>query len=191
MLGKKAQAALEFLITYGWAILVFLIAVGSLAYFGILSPDKFLSEKCMLPAGIACLDFEVENHRIILVLQNGLAETITINKITASANNQECSDAQSLVMRNSEKATFTLTSCNNGASNAMFKGTINVNYTLEDNLAHSSAGILRAVVGEGSSISSQSICQNAQTSGLCGGLDIVYGSGYRSACCGEFGLCCG
>jgi len=42
MLGKKVQAALEFLMTYGWAVLVILIAAGALAYFGVLSPDKFL-----------------------------------------------------------------------------------------------------------------------------------------------------
>jgi len=55
--GKKAQAAMEFLMTYGWAILVVLAAIGALAYFGVLSPDRFLPEKCTLPSGIACLDF--------------------------------------------------------------------------------------------------------------------------------------
>ena len=43
---KKAQAALEFLMTYGWAILVVLAAIGALAYFGVLSPSNFLPSKC-------------------------------------------------------------------------------------------------------------------------------------------------
>jgi len=30
---KKSQAAMEFLMTYGWAILVVLVAIGALAYF--------------------------------------------------------------------------------------------------------------------------------------------------------------
>jgi uncharacterized protein (UPF0333 family) len=38
---RKGQAAMEFLMTYGWAILVVLAAIGALAYFGVLSPDKF------------------------------------------------------------------------------------------------------------------------------------------------------
>ena len=38
--GKKSQAAMEFLMTYGWAILVVLVAICALAYFGVLSPDK-------------------------------------------------------------------------------------------------------------------------------------------------------
>ena len=30
---RKSQAAMEFLMTYGWAILVVLVAIGALAYF--------------------------------------------------------------------------------------------------------------------------------------------------------------
>lgn len=38
--------------------------------------------------------------------------------------------------------------------------------------------------------SSQKYCQNAQDGGLCDGLDIVFGPGYKSECCKEYGLCC-
>ena len=41
---RKAQAAMEFLMTYGWAILVVLAAIAALAYFGVLSPSKMLPE---------------------------------------------------------------------------------------------------------------------------------------------------
>ena len=34
------------------------------------------------------------------------------------------------------------------------------------------------------------ICQNAQNFGLCDGLDIIYGPGYKAACCNEHILCC-
>jgi len=40
------------------------------------------------------------------------------------------------------------------------------------------------------SITDLSICQNAQDSGLCSGLDILYGSGYQATCCSEHVLCC-
>ena len=33
-------------------------------------------------------------------------------------------------------------------------------------------------------------CNNAETNGLCNGLDIVYGVGYKCACCFERELCC-
>ena len=39
--GRKSQAALEFIMTYGWVILVVLAAVGAFAYSGFLSPCNF------------------------------------------------------------------------------------------------------------------------------------------------------
>lgn len=42
---KKGQAAMEFLMNYGWAILVVLICFAALFYFGILSTEKF-EPKC-------------------------------------------------------------------------------------------------------------------------------------------------
>ncbi len=79
MVNKKSQVALEFIMTYGWAILVVLVAIGALAYFGVLSPDKFLPSRCTLPAGIACTDFRVSSdatNAVQLVLRNGLGYDI-------------------------------------------------------------------------------------------------------------------
>jgi hypothetical protein len=39
-------------------------------------------------------------------------------------------------------------------------------------------------------ISDSGICETAENNGLCDGLDIVFGDGYRAACCSEHGLCC-
>ena len=189
-LQRLSQAALEFLMTYGWAILVILASIAVLAYFGVLSPDKFLPYKCILPAGLACLDYNVENYKIVLVLQNTQGETITIDEITVSGNNQQCSDNQSVIVNNDAKAIITITQCNNGAEGTKFDGIVNVSYTLEEKLAHNAIGTLKAKVVPGLSVSSQNACQNAETKGLCDGLDIVYGIGYKAACCSEHGLCC-
>src|SRR3989338_3993011 len=130
MLNKNAQAALEFLMSYGWAILVILGAIGVLAYFGILSPDAFLPNKCTLPAGLACVDYNVETYKVTVVLQNGLGEAVTINQVTISGNNQQCSDNQTITLNNDAKAIITITQCNNGAEGSKFNGVINVTYTL-------------------------------------------------------------
>lgn len=79
MFRKRAQAAMEFLMTYGWAILVVLVAIGALAYFGVLSPDKFLPERCQGPSGLDCLDkasILVTSQQISFVLKNNLGNTI-------------------------------------------------------------------------------------------------------------------
>ena len=202
MLGKKgihlqefasshsSQAALEFLMTYGWAILAVLIAVFTLSYFGVLSPDKFFPDRCILPAGIACLDYRVESYRTIIVLQNARREIITIDKVTVSSNNQQCFYNESTIINNNDKAIFTITDCNNGDTGQRFNGMVNITYTFEGKLTHTIAGTLRTKIVEGQSVSSQNICQNAQNNDLCDGLDIVYGVGYKTACCGEYSLCC-
>src|SRR3989344_6305239 len=83
---RKGQAALEFIMTYGWAILVVLVAVGALAYFGVLSPDRFLPAKCTLQSGLACVDHTVQaagtagigaDGRVTIVIQNGLGSDLT------------------------------------------------------------------------------------------------------------------
>ena len=187
---RSSQAALEFLMTYGWAILVVLIAVSALAYFGVLSPGVFLPERCTLPSGIACLDFRVESYKVIIVLQNGLGEPITMDKVIISSNNQQCLYNETTALNNNDKAIITATECNNGEAGQKFNGAINITYTVENKLTHTIAGTLRTKIVEGQSVSSQNICQNAQDNNLCDGLDIVYGLGYKAACCGEYGLCC-
>lgn len=56
---RKAQAALEFLTTYGWAFLVILIMIGALAYFGVLDPSKLLPQRCMFSPEIQCLEQQI------------------------------------------------------------------------------------------------------------------------------------
>ena len=56
---RRAQAALEFLTTYGWAFLVILVMIGALAYFGILSPDRFLPERCNVGPEFNCDEYIV------------------------------------------------------------------------------------------------------------------------------------
>ena len=47
---RKGQAAMEFLMTYGWAILAAIIAIGVLAYFGVFSPERLASSTGVLNA---------------------------------------------------------------------------------------------------------------------------------------------
>ena len=86
MKNHKSQAALEFIMTYGWAILVVLVAVGALSYFGVLNPDKFLPSKCVLQAGIACLDHKATATSLQVVAQNSLGYDLTITAVKA----QQC-----------------------------------------------------------------------------------------------------
>jgi len=53
---KKGQAAIEFLTTYGWAMMAVVVIIGSLSYFDLLDTKRFVSEKCDLGSQIQCME---------------------------------------------------------------------------------------------------------------------------------------
>ena len=128
--SRKSQAALEFLMTYGWAILVVLVAIGALAYFGVLSPDRFLPSKCTLPAGIACTDFKVDAPNTInVVLRNGMGFDATGINVRASG----CTTAATTptVIANGDQQSYAVTGCTLTAG-SKYQGDLNVTYTNAD-----------------------------------------------------------
>ncbi len=58
---RKAQAAMEYLITYGWAVLVMLIVVGVLFYLGIFSPHTIMTCTFQNP-GFSCAAYKLTSN---------------------------------------------------------------------------------------------------------------------------------
>jgi len=83
MSKARGQAALEFLMTYGWAILVVLVVIGTLAYFGVLNPSVLLPEKCTLQMGFYCKDHQInqDNSEVSLRLENGMGKGIIVTRL--------------------------------------------------------------------------------------------------------------
>jgi len=79
---RKSQSALEFLTTYGWAFLVIIIMIGTLAYFGILSPSKILPNRCTFGAEFQCLDHQIGTSSFKMRLKNNVGEAIKITGLT-------------------------------------------------------------------------------------------------------------
>lgn len=111
--------------TYGWAILVVLAAVGALAYFGVLSPDKFLPEKCILEPGLTCIGSKVSPTETTVYIANGLGKTITVTSLQIG----DCSSAFSSQMQSGNTSSFVLSGCNNGVARDKYKGEITLSYT--------------------------------------------------------------
>lgn len=53
---KRAQAAVELLTTYGWAIMGVILVIGVLSYFDVFDTKRFISEKCDTGTQIQCLE---------------------------------------------------------------------------------------------------------------------------------------
>ena len=87
MFMKKAQAAMEFLMTYGWAILIVLAVIATLTSFGVLNTDIFIPSKCILgTAGMMnCVDFTVarqgETVRVFFVIEgSSIPDNVKVEK---------------------------------------------------------------------------------------------------------------
>lgn len=100
--NKKGQGALEFLMTYGWAFLVILIMIGALAYFGVLSPSRFLPDRCSLGSEFECDDFQILQgdatlgSSIVIKLTSNIDKNINVTQLNVSAANNDgftCDDA--------------------------------------------------------------------------------------------------
>jgi hypothetical protein len=136
---KRGQAAMEFLMTYGWAILVVLAAIGALAYFGVLSPDRFLPEKCTLPSGVACLDHKYTGTAIQLSIQNAAGFDMT--GVSVAINGTGCNAIDTTTaptLTNGQQATYSIT-CS--PTSGKFKGAVTMAYTnQETGMTHSKVG---------------------------------------------------
>lgn len=75
---QKGQVAMEFIMTYGWALLVILVAIGALSYFGVLDPTKILPERCNFQQELPCSDFQILTNDMNFTLQNTAAQTLNI-----------------------------------------------------------------------------------------------------------------
>ena len=58
---RKGQTATEYLVTYGWALLVLVAIMGILIATGIFSPANFLSDECNFQPDFQCQNFIIYN----------------------------------------------------------------------------------------------------------------------------------
>ena len=147
-LMRKGQAAMEFLMTYGWAILVVLVAIGALAYFGVLNPGQFLPRQCLIGPGFSCTDFSVvADGSWTVIVRNGVGETVTVVDLDLSgitpggAGAGSCAPA-SVSAGQTTTCTGAAGSVTAGTAGDRVQATLNFDYTGSGGLAHTLSGTL-------------------------------------------------
>lgn len=173
---KKAQAALEFLMTYGWAILVVLVVISALAYFGVLNPTILLPERCTLQLGLGCKNYLVlDNNTMYFELENRMGKGIIIEKVNVSGQVMNCAvnladpaspwndgfggknglhieNGQSRIFAISNSTTATWESCTTLPKIGKTRADIKVNWFFDDAnvlFTHTMTGELLVEIGEG------------------------------------------
>lgn len=144
-MDKKGQAAMEFLMTYGWAILVVLIAIGALMYF--IKPSEMLPEKCTIPtgSGLFCEKWSAQVGQIDLKLNNALAEQIIVTAATLTDSEGNTCSLDALVpvtIAQGESGTVTLDQgcVALAAAGRKVQGDLSITFTDEDAFPKTTGG---------------------------------------------------
>ena len=75
----RGQSAMEYLMTYGWAILVIIIVIAVLFYIGVLNPRNVTPTSCAFPPGISCASFKLaEDNTLTLRIGQAVGHRITV-----------------------------------------------------------------------------------------------------------------
>ena len=86
----KGQASIDYLVSYGWAILALVIIVGILLGSGVLSADFIISEECNFGSNTPCTaalynEAGVSETKLSISIYNAFPYPINITKISIKA----------------------------------------------------------------------------------------------------------
>mgnify|MGYP001609022618 CR=1 FL=1 len=128
---RKGQAAMEFLMTYGWAILAAIIAIGVLAYFGVFSPGKFATGTAVVNAPWYANAWRASAASgIVLELKNNGGETLNITSVKVTNCGTNTLSPQKQVIASNQTA-VTVTCSPTLSEGGTFKGDVTITYIKE------------------------------------------------------------
>jgi hypothetical protein len=147
---RKGQAAMEFLMTYGWAILVVLAAIGALAYFGVLSPDRFLPDKCTATPPFSCTAYKVQGggvtNDVTLFLSNSAGvdmSALSVALTCETAAGTAVAGAPT-TLQNGQAGNFTFSCAADPTTGLRWKGNYTITYTKSgESISHTATGSIQ------------------------------------------------
>ncbi len=74
--SKRAQSAMEYLMTYGWAILIIAVVLGALFSLGVFSSSSFLGTTCIASSGFECISPVLIHGTAATTPQTGFTATV-------------------------------------------------------------------------------------------------------------------
>jgi hypothetical protein len=84
---RKGQTAMEYLMTYGWAILIIMVVVAVLFYLGVFNLGSTISQ-CTFPPGFTCVANKLQagTAKLYLKIGQGTGHNIMITGINCTQN---------------------------------------------------------------------------------------------------------
>jgi hypothetical protein len=116
---KRGQAAMEYLMTYGWAILVIVIVLAALLYLGIFNIAGKTPDTCTFQIGLQCNSYllSAATDRVRLDMMNGYQKSIVVDSVACSTDGSAAQVAypSSSPVGAQRNFTFVGVQCFNGA----------------------------------------------------------------------------
>jgi hypothetical protein len=93
MRTMKGQAAMEYIMTYGWALVALIAVIAAITATGAFNPSYLISEECTLQPDLACnghvLYAEGDKVTLQFRVNNGLGYDIEVTGVTVTTSDQE------------------------------------------------------------------------------------------------------
>jgi hypothetical protein len=151
----KLQSAVEYLVTYGWAIIIIAIVLAMVYELGYFNPSAFTNNQCIFPADFSCTYSQLSqtgNLLITLEQETGTAVNVTAlgcNQNSSITNMVAYSGANQIYLPTGATVNVTMTCYNthnaiySGSVGNLFNGYILINYTSSETaFPHTQVGTL-------------------------------------------------
>ncbi len=153
----RSQTALEYLITYGWVVLVIAIALAALYTLGVFNTSSITPNTCIMTGSFSCMSATLASNGSMHVrISQDTPDPINITKVACDGN-QSLIHATTLTpqvyVASGQNATFSITCWRNGAvfsaaSGTLYNGYLLVSYTdLATGFNYTTVGTLALKVG--------------------------------------------
>ena len=137
---RKGQAATEYLMTYGWALLAIVIVAGVLWGMGLFGGSCASASKGFAGAKVTLSDWKVTDTSVVVSLKNAAGADITITELQFETTNASSVSGGIISSGGSGTLTGTLASMGIDAGDCYTDQDLIIRYTISGGISHSTTG---------------------------------------------------
>ncbi len=143
---RKGQAALDFLMTYGWAIALVVIIAAVLFSLGVFDVSNFLGSKASGFSGVSVKGWQLAsgaNSTLTIMLSNQVGQAITVNSVNVTINTATGTYTTPIPLASGADSTqFTVSGLGYVASGASYTAQVKIGYSDANSFNYVTAGTL-------------------------------------------------
>ncbi|MBR9692584.1 hypothetical protein GOV07_01490 [Candidatus Woesearchaeota archaeon] len=129
---NRGQAAMEFISSYGWALVVVLVSLSTLAYFGLFDTGRFIPNTCFFETGIDCVDYRLNDGGLTFGFYNNFGRKLYDVNITVITNYGDCNESVYIgIVPNTERSPA-VDFCTDKTFPGKVSGKLFLEFTFED-----------------------------------------------------------